>query len=339
MAHEWFRGDGSTTTFDIKFYFLSKDDLKFLIERSTGHLETITPAQVTGDGDQNGGSFTVSVAPTVSERIGVFRNLSLGQPTDIEAQEDIPPAAIQVALDRLAMINIQQQNLIDRTVQASPADPAIALTLPVASLRANKGLFFDGNGDPVARSASELSIMAADIDFATQADAEAGVDTAKVMTPLATAQAITALSVPGVPTGTIIMHARPGGVPEGYLYCNGAAVSRSTYFDLFASIETNWGVGDGSTTFNLPDFRGEFIRGWDNGRGVDPNRVFGSAQGDEFRAHDHITAGGTWDGSSAANSAFRTAGSGESVNRNLVREEGGSETRPRNIAVNFYIKY
>lgn len=69
-------------------------------------------------------------------------------------------------------------------------------------------------------------------------------------------------------------------VPDTYLICNGQAVSRTTYASLFAKIGTTYGVGNGTTTFNLPDLRGEFIRGWDNGRGVDAARVLGSAQAD-----------------------------------------------------------
>lgn len=66
--------------------------------------------------------------------------------------------------------------------------------------------------------------------------------------------------------------------PDGFLKANGAAVSRTTYADLFAAIGTTYGAGDGSTTFNLPDLRGEFLRGFDDGRGVDSGRTFGSAQ-------------------------------------------------------------
>lgn len=53
-------------------------------------------------------------------------------------------------------------------------------------------------------------------------------------------------------------------VPTGWLMCDGSAVSRTTYADLFSAISTVYGTGDGSTTFNLPDLRGQFIRGWAN---------------------------------------------------------------------------
>lgn len=72
--------------------------------------------------------------------------------------------------------------------------------------------------------------------------------------------------------------------PTGWLKANGAAVSRTTYADLFSAIGTTFGAGNGTTTFNLPDLRGEFPRGWDDGRGVDAGRVFGSSQADAIQA-------------------------------------------------------
>ena len=59
------------------------------------------------------------------------------------------------------------------------------------------------------------------------------------------------------PTGAIILYGEDT-LPEGWLLCNGAAVSRSTYAGLFAKIGTKYGTGDGSTTFNLPDFRDRY---------------------------------------------------------------------------------
>jgi len=59
------------------------------------------------------------------------------------------------------------------------------------------------------------------------------------------------------PTGGLFFSASPN-APTGYLLCDGAAVSRTTYDDLFTEIGTTWGAGDGSTTFNVPDFRARF---------------------------------------------------------------------------------
>ena len=133
---------------------------------------------------------------------------------------------------------------------------------------------------------------------------------------------------PSQPSGTVIYVAM-NAPPTGYLECNGAAVSRTTYAALFAAIGTVFGVGDGSTTFNLPDLRGEFIRGWDHGRGVDSGRAFGSAQADELKSHTHTgyvgtTAGGAVGGGNAVPTGTINSTTGAT---------GGAETRPRNVAL------
>ncbi len=75
--------------------------------------------------------------------------------------------------------------------------------------------------------------------------------------------------------------------PTGRLKANGAVLSRTVYTNLFAAIGTRFGAGDGHSTFNLPDLRGEFPRFWDDGRGVDAGRVLGSWQSGAIR---NITA-------------------------------------------------
>ena len=83
--------------------------------------------------------------------------------------------------------------------------------------------------------------------------------------------------VVSIPTGMIAPFAMSS-PPTGWLECNGATISRSTYATLFAAIGTTYGAGDGSSTFVLPDLRATFIRGFDNSRGIDTGRVFGSFQ-------------------------------------------------------------
>ncbi|HBO9849834.1 TPA: hypothetical protein L5F86_001541 [Pseudomonas aeruginosa] len=134
--------------------------------------------------------------------------------------------------------------------------------------------------------------------------------------------------------------------PTGWLKCNGAAISRTTYADLFAAIGTTFGAGNGSTTFNLPDLRGEFVRGWDDARGVDAGRVFGSAQGDAFKAHFHSTVGNNQYGNlqyiadvTTGGNAGTAAGTNLSTNAAFNDGGGSTETRPRNRALLFCIKY
>ena len=92
--------------------------------------------------------------------------------------------------------------------------------------------------------------------------------------------------VTGVPSGAVFCMA-VATVPSGYLECNGQTVNRTTYAALFAVIGTQYGAGNGSTTFEVPDLRGEFIRGFDNGKGTDSGRSIGTSQAAGFGQHNH----------------------------------------------------
>ena len=131
--------------------------------------------------------------------------------------------------------------------------------------------------------------------------------------------------------------------PSGWLACSGQSVSRITYAKLFAKIGTTFGTGDGSTTFKLPDMRGEFIRGFDGGRGVDTGRDFGSNQADEFSSHNHnIKMGGDANAvvPTNTNNAVTTSVDGGGIYGSIqISSVGGTETRPRNIAMLYCIKY
>jgi microcystin-dependent protein len=143
-------------------------------------------------------------------------------------------------------------------------------------------------------------------------------------------------TVSTVPTTTVISIASTI-IPTGFLECNGAAISRTTYMSLFSGIGTVFGSGNGSTTFNIPDLRGEFIRGWDNGRGIDFGRIFGSRQEDSFRAHSHNITGTSENINNAPGVHFYNT---NQFNTNAsTQSAGGTETRPRNIALMFCIKY
>ena len=163
------------------------------------------------------------------------------------------------------------------------------------------------------------------------------------------------------PAGTVIWTARST-APTGYLKANGAAVSRSTYATLFSAIATIYGAGNGSTTFNLPDLRGEFIRGWDDGRGLDSGRAFGSGQAQSYQGHlhsgstsgvgDHSHLLGRFSGNSNVNTQSdryalattnnigpdSTQGAGAHSHTFTTSVSGGTETRPRNIALLACIK-
>lgn len=139
----------------------------------------------------------------------------------------------------------------------------------------------------------------------------------------------------GLPAGAVQVFAM-NSAPSGWLSCDGSAISRTTYSTLFSTIGTTYGTGDGSTTFNLPDLRGEFIRGWDAGRGVDSGRTFGTSQDDEIASHNHIVAWSAAEGGSGAGSRVENH---PSTNGRTTSSTGGDETRPRNIAMLYCIKY
>jgi microcystin-dependent protein len=94
----------------------------------------------------------------------------------------------------------------------------------------------------------------------------------------------------GIPTGTVVKYAA-NSAPSGWVLCNGALYGRtaldpSPQPNLFGVIGTTYGFTTISN-FAVPDLRGMFVRGFDNGRGIDPLRAFGSNQTDSFKSHNH----------------------------------------------------
>ncbi|MEQ5703395.1 phage tail protein [Providencia rettgeri] len=114
--------------------------------------------------------------------------------------------------------------------------------------------------------------------------------------------------------------------PAGYLICNGQSFNKTTYPLLAKAYPT--GI--------LPDLRGEFLRGLDAGRGIDSGRAVLSAQGDAFRAHNHSVIGE--DSGSGTEYFGRGNGSRRSITKDAMNLEGGTETRPRNIAFLYIVR-
>ena len=158
-----------------------------------------------------------------------------------------------------------------------------------------------------------------------------------------------------LPTGAVQPFALTA-APSGWLRCYGEAVSRAAYPALFTAIGTTFGAGDGSTTFNLPDIRDDFIRGWSNGTTAFPARALGSKEASAVQQHKHVVPLGFNSTETAPFGRTTTAGKigvGE-LDRNNVWwhtndgsdydgavNAGGvvaSETRPRNIALLYCIK-
>ena len=160
------------------------------------------------------------------------------------------------------------------------------------------------------------------------------------------------------PPGTIVMLATST-IPAGYrlLKCNGAAISRAVYSELFAAIGVSYGSGDGVNTFNLPEARAEFPRFADDGRGIDSGRVVGSKQTQQVLKHKHLSFGeatGGWIfGNSLTRGHMGTYGGVDRDNYLYFTNDGteyldqnpnptgtvGNENRPRNIALLACIRY
>jgi len=178
-------------------------------------------------------------------------------------------------------------------------------------------------------------------------------------------------ATPGVPSGTIIAF---GGAtaPTGWLPCDGTQLdgTNAKYAALYAAVGTAYGGNTTSMQFNLPDLRGRFLRGWDHGAGHDPEAAartggdaVGSQQGDETHSHGHGVndpghahgfsafgwdspwVSGHWLGGATQAPAqpgytfwlesLGTAAVGTGIS---IQPQGGAETRPANVAVNYIIK-
>ena len=159
-----------------------------------------------------------------------------------------------------------------------------------------------------------------------------------------------------VPAGMIGPFAN-NSVPTGWLACDGSAVSRSTYSVLYAVIGTTWGVGDGSSTFNLPDLAGAFLRGTGShgsstmgGGGAFAGPSVGSFENDQMQAHQHTQRVDRGSPTGSANPPYIVGAPGFNSspgeqNSHLYASDGqgtprtGDETRPFNAGVKYCIKY
>lgn len=146
----------------------------------------------------------------------------------------------------------------------------------------------------------------------------------------------------GNAVGTIIPCGNASALP-GTLLCDGAAVSRTTYADLFAAIGVAYGSGDGSTTFNLPDTRGMFLRGaGTNPSNANNTTTRGNRQGDVYGSHTHEWVGQGRAGVGGSRDLFQYGSGGGTNNGNMIAtnlNSGGTETRPANVGVNYCIAF
>ncbi|WP_019218673.1 phage tail protein [Bartonella florencae] len=149
-------------------------------------------------------------------------------------------------------------------------------------------------------------------------------------------------------------------LPSGWLLCDGATYEREDYPQLFKAIGDKWGK-DSDTTFKVPDFRGMFLRGFDDGRGLDRSRKFADIQQDCLKSHTHVATieeagkhahsfnynGVGWSANDIGrrNPSYHyaviggtTESAGAHTHRVTISSTGEAETRPVNITVVYAIK-
>jgi len=156
-----------------------------------------------------------------------------------------------------------------------------------------------------------------------------------------------------VPAGAVMAFAM-NSAPAGWLAADGSAVSRSTYATLFAAVGTVHGAGNGSTTFNLPDLRGYFVRGAGTNADGTAAGTFAEKVADSFKSHNHtLTDPGHFHGYAGPSSPTASSGSGGNLQVDTVvslptlptttgitiAATGDAETKPKNIALLYCIKF
>ena len=288
---ESYAGNGVTVDFAFPNKFLANADLVVLLVNDTTDVSVLqvltTNYTVTGAGADAGGTVTMVVAPPSGYTLVIYSDPAVSQLTDLVDNGPMPAQSFENALDKLTLIARRLKDRLDRSLSLADSDNSTSATLPTPE--ADKLLGWNDTATALTNkviadlSTSVISAFAATLlDDANAAAARVtlgaaagpGTDTFRVndatdatkqfamnLSAIATGQTRTAsmpnynITLGNIPAGAVMDYAGSS-VPTGWLECDGSAVSRTTYADLFASISTTWGAGDGSTTFNLPPSAG-----------------------------------------------------------------------------------
>lgn len=277
---------------------------------------------------------------------------------------------------------------IPRDARINTSDPiyrqsrAYAFTPPTANvtLSIRKIQFSDGADTEIGQAAFNANqevgtvtwtsaitnFVAGDLVYVRTPAAVAGMGVVTITLALQVGPG-TSLRAENVPVGAIAVFATEI-APQDWLPCDGRAVSRTTYANLFNAIGVRYGSGDGTTTFNIPDLRGQFLRGWDNGAGNDPDAAnrgdrgdgttgdaVGTTQDDAISQHTHLMFSGTANNNIGISSVTKIGGgsaTGSNNDYSMRRADnqtpepsngptsasGGNESRPKNVNVLYCIR-
>lgn len=359
-------------------------------------LTLTTDYTVSGVDVDSGGSITLvdpATALPTGTKLLILYNGDFNQSVDYSSQNGVNLSQLEVALDKIVMHLRQLKELADR---AATVD--VFNEVSVAGLVANLNALILIEADITIAADNIASIVAAPgaasaaSTSASEAAASAVAAAASAVT--AAADAVTAASAAGAASGSAsaasgsasaasasasaasdsaddaaasaaaaagvgeIFNWPLGTAPSYAKVCNGTAISRTTFSALFSVIGTTFGVGDGSTTFNLPDYRGAFLRSLDDGKGYDTGRAIGTYQADQNLGHTHTVTGTTGaSGTHTHDVKYQNRTGGGSTNDrsdlsggNTVKvsepggdhthtvsgtaaSNGGTEARPKNVSV------
>ena len=293
---------GGETVFNTDFPFFSLDDFKVWTTSAAGVSTLLirgTDYDVSGVPDEGevypNGTVTTR-APVVAGLITLARNTAILRSSNFPQTGYFDRVALNNDLNRETAALQDLRRLLGRTIHAADTDTAVAqLELPPLAGAPNSALMFDANGKPyfgVLADASALPSSAFGRSMLQAADASAAMDllgfSAFFKTLVGAPDADAFRSLIGAAGATDPFNYVPIGVildwagatlPARCYWCDGTTRSRTTDSALFAAIGTTYGVGDGTTTFNLPDRRGRAPFGRDNMGGVAAGRLTNAAGG------------------------------------------------------------
>ena len=379
-----YNGDGSDKTFDITFPFLKDSHVKASVGGVTKNVTT--------DYSISGTVVTfVTAPPSGTANVRLFRQ------TPITTAEHDYAAGSAVKADSLndnqlqALYAIEESKLVtvtsgggittgsknDITVnsdsdwvinsnsieQSMMADNSVGLA-EIKSDSVGTNELVD-NGVTLAKMAGGTDGNLITYDASGDPAYVATGDSGTVLTSNGAGAAPTFKATALTPVGTVIWYAGSS-APGGYLKCNGDAIANGS--GTTQGITANFSALYAIVGANLPDLRGEFIRGWDDGKGTDSGRSIRSTQTEAYKSHNHdasaahdvddpghahdmtvrgpsdsestAIAGGKSDHSLTSSRPSHSETTGIDIDIAVtVEAEGGTETRPRNVALLACIKY
>lgn len=257
----------------------------------------------------------------------------------------------------LGASNLRLKDVYSQNIDSSSANLTNVVSNSIQTNSLSVNTIVDQNGKTINTFDTDITLGSnSDTHLSTQKAIKTYIDTVvaqEVANRLAAQQTlqseITNFGYPITP-GTVLYTAGTT-VPAGFLSANGALVGKDQYPALYLALGgVSSPYGQNGASFNLPDLRGYFIRGADNGAGVDPGRVAGTYQTDEFGTHNHGMPGDDqlsfasgydgWSPRSRGNFPYDARSSyGGGAQIWETTDEGGTETRPKNLALLAIIKY